>query len=263
MFASAPPRPSDLLHILHLKIQDVLTSVCTDLISGGFVADSYAIIPPGTGQGYINCSYSYSNPMPDMLQSARDLMFRTAMAAAAYDANSTNAADLNVEVNGPSDANLKKAMQTITVTQTSSEPRYRSEYAWLAGALIVTLIPTFCVTGMFWGFWKLGRPVDMSPIETAKALGSPLLISNDGNATGREIARELNGKQVKYGGVASDAIVETPTSHRGSDSQIPSQARASGNETVDEDKEDATRLRLLMKSPEMVLAPLRGWIFAG
>ena len=97
----------------------------------------------------------------------------------------------------------------------------------------------------------------MRPIETAKALGSPFLVSDDGNATGREIARGLNRKQLRYGGVSRDEIAMTGVAsdvHREDDHRTA---------VRDERKDENRRLRLLMKSPEIVLAPSKGWVFGG
>lgn len=111
-------------------------------------------------------------------------MFRTAIASAPLYANATTPQIFRLN-----ETTLAANTQTVTVTQSSSEARYRSEYAWLAGALLATMIPTLAVLGLFWGYWKLGRRVTLSPIETAKALGSPLLVSEDGNSTARELVR--------------------------------------------------------------------------
>lgn len=51
----------------------------------------------------------------------------------------------------------------------------------------------------FRGWWHIGRPTTLSPLETAKAFGAPLLAECNSNATIKEIVQSVKEKHVKYG----------------------------------------------------------------
>lgn len=191
-------------------------------------------------------------------------MFRTAIASAPLHANATNP-----QIFRHNGTTLAANTQSIIVTQSSSEARYKSEYAWLAGALLATMIPTLTVLGMFWGYWQIGRRVTLSPIETAKAMGSPLLISEDGNSTARELVRELGRRRVRYGGVARDAQSGACHSPGQANGFRERQGRPGGDREAWENsvkmrqEEEGPMMRLQMRSSDLVVAPLKGWVFAG
>jgi hypothetical protein len=128
-----------------------------------------------------SCNISFTNPLDDFLQGARELIFRTAVATA----NSSNEQQVQTQASGA---------HTV----------YRTEYLFLALATLVSLLAIFSVLWVFYGFWDIGRPVSMSPIETAKAFNAPVLKQGDSNAPANELLRQVGAKQVKYG-IVSDA----------------------------------------------------------
>lgn len=104
-----------------------------------------------------------------MLASARELMFRTAIAAA-------NSSDV----------------QTVSAVQTGQQAVYESHYLYLGLAVLVTALGIIFVAPTFHGYWILGRTVSMSPIETAKALNAPMLSSIDSNANANTLLKVLD-----------------------------------------------------------------------
>ncbi|EEP79819.1 predicted protein [Uncinocarpus reesii 1704] len=130
-----------------------------------------------------NCNFSWSDPTEDMLATARDIAFNAALRAA----NVSNASDL----------------QNFSVTQEQMVPLYRSNYKFLAVALVFTILSAICVALIFSGFWKLGRDVTLSPIEVAKAFNAPTVVSSDSNSTVNTLMKEVGDRQVRYG-VLSD-----------------------------------------------------------
>lgn len=97
-----------------------------------------------------DCNIDWSDLTDDMLGTARDLAFRTALRAA----NVINAT--NIQVFGASEHNMLSV--------------YKSHYLFLALALVFTLC--VCVTPSLLGFWRLGRNVTLSLIEVAKAFNA-------------------------------------------------------------------------------------------
>ena len=71
----------------------------------------------------------------------------------------------------------------------------------------------------YWGWWVLGRPVSFSPMELAKvslplsytvalaheekAFESPLLADCNSNSSGRDVAKFVGEKSIRYGVVKS------------------------------------------------------------
>ena len=231
---SARTRFGGIYLALHEKFQST-ASMSTGVVAegtftaSGLPASQYAIIDDSNpySNPATNCSaISYANPLYDVLQAARDLSFRTAIFA----------------------ANRSTDMQEVTVAQDPGEAHYHSDYLFLGLAIVATLVPLGVVVVIYHGYWKIGRKMSLSPIETAKAFGATGMESRDSNATAQVLVEEIGSRQVKYGGVNADML---SLSDEGASVQN------------DGDPEDTPRLRLRFKSPEHVLAPLKGWRFAG
>jgi hypothetical protein len=76
---------------------------------------------------------------------------------------------------------------------------YKTSFAFLGGAIAVVLLAVILVVPLFYGFWILGRPTTLSPLETATAMGAPLLVSiASSNSTAREIIRMAGKQRVQY-----------------------------------------------------------------
>lgn len=146
-----------------------------EILTNGATAARYAIpgdlITPAS-----ECSMSFGDPTDELLAAARELMFRTALAAG----NSSNT-------------------QTIAASQVQTALVFRSQYLYLALAVLVTSLGILIVLPTFHGFWLLGRRVTMSPIETGKAFGALKLRSNNSNSTARELVREIGRRPLRYG----------------------------------------------------------------
>jgi hypothetical protein len=58
---------------------------------------------------------------------------------------------------------------------------YNAEYVALWVAVGSMLIGLLASTSLLWGFWQLDREVNLSPVETARALAKTVLESPSGN----------------------------------------------------------------------------------
>lgn len=94
------------------------------------------------------------------------------------------------------------------VTQTFSAQRvtpvlvYRANYRYLAASVAVTSIGLLAAMILLWGWWELGRPVSLSPLETAKAFGAPLLQETAHRREAGEILASTGEANVHYDGRA-------------------------------------------------------------
>jgi hypothetical protein len=157
--------------------------------SEGFMIQQYVNISAATDLAFGTfdpvelCHINFRDPMDDLLQEARDLMFRTAMATA----NSSHA-------------------QTVLSSETETMPIYESHWEFLAIAVSFSVIAVVVVAGLFHGYWHLGRSVTLSPIETAKAFDAPLLRGEDPNGLVETLVTRAGDKEVRYGEI--DGVYE-------------------------------------------------------
>ncbi|KAI4244058.1 MAG: hypothetical protein L6R42_010563, partial [Xanthoria sp. 1 TBL-2021] len=119
----------------------------------------------------LNCSMSFRDPTDDIIADIRELMFRTAIASAE-----------------------SKDEQRVTAHESFETPVYASSYRFLAIAAGVSLLGWFATIPVFSGWWRLGRAVSLSPIETAKAFGAPGLITADSNADAEAILKDIGNR---------------------------------------------------------------------
>jgi len=146
----------------------------------GVTATRHVTIDASTSDAaYTNCSLSFTNPMDEMLAAARELVFRTTMAATE-----------------------SPTTQTVQAQQSGVVQVYITHGGFVAAGVIFTLLAWLLIIPNFRGYWKFGRKVSMSPIETAKAFAAPLLQQADPNSTAEEIVKTLGHKDVRYGVVA-------------------------------------------------------------
>jgi hypothetical protein len=84
------------------------------------------------------------------------------------------------------------------VSMTFDETVYAVRYGWLTGAVALIALSCLAILQTYWGWWLLGRPVSLSPLEIAKAFDAPLLHDADANGTSKELARAIGDVKVRY-----------------------------------------------------------------
>lgn len=115
--------------------------------------------------------------MLDVLTTIRELTFRAAVSL----------------------SNATTPIQRIAADETVVLAVYRSNYAYLAGALAVMIACLLGTLPLFDGFWRLGRQVSLSPIEIARAFQAPVLADVHSNRPVHELLREVGNRRVRYG----------------------------------------------------------------
>lgn len=154
-----------------------------EVISTGATVNRYAVLSSNVTESAYSatgCDLSFNDPSDDLIKAMRDMMFRTAVAAA-----------------NDSDS------QTMTARETSSLPIYQSHYLYLGLAVLCTALGWFTTLPIFIGWWHVGRTISMSPIETAKAFNAPMLANGDSNADADALLKEVGERAVRYGAVAA------------------------------------------------------------
>jgi hypothetical protein len=82
---------------------------------------------------------------------------------------------------------------------TFEETVYETQPKWLAGAFAVIVMACSSIVPTYWGWWRLGRPVSMSPLEIAKAFDAPLMQHADPNGSAADHLRTVGDMRVRYG----------------------------------------------------------------
>lgn len=211
-----------------------------EIISTGVTATQYADLSTDNalyaGQ---NCTVGWKNPMEDILTGARELMFRTSLAIPSYNASFAST-------------------QTSQATQVQKRAVFDSNYAYLGGAVAVTIIALLSVTCVFKGYSELGRSISLSPIEIAKAFNAPLLRgSSDSNMPVDKLIKDIGTQSVRYGAVQADegemsgARLVGPWKDGGLGVGVHEVGTAGG------------RIRLCMADEDLVAEPRQGQTFVG
>jgi len=152
----------------------------TSLLNGVTATRHVTIDANTSDAAYTSCSLSFTNPMDEMLAAARELVFRTTMAATE-----------------------SPTTQTVQAQQHGVVQVYSTHGGFVAAGVIFTILAWVLIIPNFRGYWRLGRTVSMSPVETAKAFAAPLLQQADPNSTAEEIVKTLGHIDVRYGVVTA------------------------------------------------------------
>ncbi|KAH8778373.1 hypothetical protein F5882DRAFT_501781 [Hyaloscypha sp. PMI_1271] len=195
-----------------------------DVTTSGAVANQYVQPNTTSGAESMTCGLAFTDPTDNLIDNARELMFRTAVAAA----NSSN-------------------VRSVPAQQEATIAVYQSHYMYLGLASLFTTLAIILVVPTFIGYWYLGRNVSMSPIETAKAFNAPLLRNEDSNAEADHLIDNLGHIGVRYGVILTGA---------GNDGLLTKQG-------VSQSYADISGRRLEIAPPEYVVNPQKGWEFGG
>ncbi|KAM0494915.1 hypothetical protein ACHAP8_008293 [Fusarium lateritium] len=121
----------------------------TELLTLGLPATQYMSLNGSEP----SCMDTWTNPMENIIEAAREISFRASMQYAAE--NTTNSQTTEFK---------KNIMQSV----------YETDYSKMAIALLVSMAGMLATLQLFWGFWELGRRVSLNPFEVVIAfLGMP------------------------------------------------------------------------------------------
>lgn len=132
-------------------------------------------------EDYGNCTMTWSDPREDMINTIRELMFRSAIAVA----NLTGAPPL-------------KFKQTEALV-TRIGIVYAAHWKFFGIAVGCMFVQVLIILYLIWGWQRLGREVSLDPFEIAKAMGAPLLNHGSSNSSADQILDLLGSRKVKYG----------------------------------------------------------------
>ena len=150
---------------------------------------------------------NFEDPTLDVIDTFNQLMFRgTAMVTSGYAAwpDINRWLDPGVPVN-----------QTVTAVQKKTQNVFHSELSWYTGAAVLQLMAVLLISPLFWGFWRLGCNVTMSPFSVALAFDSQILKDVNSAKGARGVVEELGDINLKFGVVGAsvdgDVAPSSPT----------------------------------------------------
>jgi hypothetical protein len=113
-----------------------------------------------SGQSAEQCIPTFTDPRDEVMASLNELMFRASVHySKIWDTvdQHTTLLDEGIEV-----------WRNVSGQVVSTANVFRTDYKYFGAAAVVELITVCAVLVTFWGWWRLGRNVSLSPIETAK-----------------------------------------------------------------------------------------------
>lgn len=143
------------------------------------------------------CNLTWRDPMQDMVNTMQSLAFRISVAMA----TASDSAFLPTLNSSAVEAYRKSWTQTVSFQGHNVVTVYRTNSVFIGMAILVSMMGVLAVLPLYNGWWELGRAVSLSPLEIARAFGTPLLDGMDGNAGAQNVVVERGTLRVRYGAV--------------------------------------------------------------
>jgi hypothetical protein len=224
-------------------------SAWTSIRTQDIATNNYLQAPSDGRLDSINYTYAWSDPTDDMISMAHELTLRAAIATTNA-LITTSSLDIQLdtipnlltqgqpEILSPNLTLVNRTVdQEVDVAMTFEETVYEAHPQWLIGAFMVIVMSCLSIIPTYWGWWRLGRPVSMSPLEIAKAFDAPLMQQADPNGTVNDHLRSIGGIRVRYGYHAT--VAEQPESDITERPSYPPRIGSTGsNHIVDQGSRD-------------------------
>jgi len=159
----------------------------------GILSDIFWIADGGDEVGpRARCRLQFRSPTEYFLATLYDYMFRAAMS-----------------LGDGTETQIFQVERTVPVLVFSTDGRY------LAAGLVVMTCGLVFVMVLMWGWWQLERPVTLSPLETASAMGAPIFQEAERGATINEILAKVRNIEFRVGGLPRVEMVVSEVPGKG------------------------------------------------
>ena len=157
---------------------------------------------------WMTADVTWTDPMEDILSMLRELTFRLAVTSSSNgfllpSLNATHFVEPTAHDSLIFSPDLSTSNRTVQqrapASMTYVEPAYEIRPEWLAGSFVLIVLACLAILATYWGWWHLGRPVSLSPLEIAKAFDAPIMHAADPNATADELVEAVGDVRVRYG----------------------------------------------------------------
>lgn len=75
---------------------------------------------------------------------------------------------------------------------------YEAQWWYAVAAVLISIISSFSLASLFWGWWELGRDVSLNPLEIALAFDSSMFENVNSNSRRSQIVRVVGRQKVIY-----------------------------------------------------------------
>jgi len=146
-------------------------------VSPSILADIFYVADGGNDAGpKARCRLLWTSPTEYVLANLYDFMFRSAMQLG----NGTET-------------------QTFAVRRTTPTLVFQADVRYLGAGLVLTACGIGLLALLMWGWWQLERSVTLSPLETASAMGAPILQEAERDASINEILAKVRNIEFRLG----------------------------------------------------------------
>lgn len=143
------------------------------------------------------CHMHFDDPTEEVIGKVNEFFFRAGIWTAPW-TNTTNLLDPGLSVK-----------QTVPAKQTQQLTVFHTDLRWFAGAAVLQLLTIIFVLPVFWGWWKIGTDLTLSPFQTGKMLQSPLLSDVNSAAGATGVVRDMGDLRVRFGLVEAENPAKT------------------------------------------------------
>lgn len=144
---------------------------------------------------YSDCTMTWDDPTEDLVNTIRELIFRSAVAQSAANSSAV-------------------IPQQVVAQKTRLVNAYVSHYEVLAATVVGMVLQALAIVILLVGWQRLGRKVSLDAFEIAKALGAPLLQKGSSNGTIDDILGCVGGVPLRYGEILPvEGPVSIPSPH--------------------------------------------------
>lgn len=150
------------------------------MLSRGLLANIYYFTDDDDSLTEEPAHLGFEDPTDDIINSFREIALRMSVQegkdkkALEHEQGRFNTLELGVA-------------QNVSVESKKTVVRYKTDDDALALAVVISLVGPMATLILFWGFWRLGRRVTMSPLEMINALSASSATGAQDGAT--EVAR--------------------------------------------------------------------------
>lgn len=171
------------------------TSQYWEINTEGQFASVMQWVPDTTPEYNVSvCPWTFKDPATHIMTSLNMLTFITA------DDPYTRENWTTTTLSGPEYENASRSYQEAI--QYVSEVHYHTNLGFMFGALGSTFVCILLVLPVYYGFWELGRPVSLNPIEVATAFQAPMLMPLQPKTSHADDVVKVAGSQmIKYADV--------------------------------------------------------------
>jgi hypothetical protein len=195
------------------------------------------------------CNMTWEDPTVDMVNTARELMLRSAIAYS------------NTTAPTP---------QQLLVQRTTISSAYQSHWEYLGITIAIMLVQALIIVWFLSGWRHLGGEMTLDEFEIAKAMGTPLLQEGSSNADVHEALASMRHVRLRYGEIlpegtkppAYGAGERTTTQRAGEDSDALEMEQLVGRDFSPLRSEEGSQQRRLgLNREDRVKTPLLGALY--